>query len=315
MSINFLRKTLLVEEDFDGYVLWKYIKTLREDWTKVFIIKQLRNKEIRVNKKIAVFNYKLKQGDEIEYIDYSPIKKINKKIEQLNLEKLPPLKVVYEDDQIIIVNKEPKVSVQPSHKYLLQNMENRLLNHLSVDLKAHSWRPKFVHRLDHNTCGLLIGAKTYQMHAKLSDDLKNRKIQKWYKCLVFGHFPHPQTTINNWIYQSGDLMMISKEKKNFGKQAISEVKLIKKFSKTSLLEIKLITGRKHQIRAQLSNYGFPVCGDRKYGKNTKENKQFPFTALCAYKLEFLSEDPQLKKVKEKELLIEDIWFEKTKFLI
>lgn len=297
--------TKKVPPDFDNYYLVKYLKIIQPSWTKVFAYKMIRTKNVKVNSNSTTINYRLKDGDLIEIFGSEKVE-----TRALNLSKLKKLRVVYEDEQTLIANKEAKISVQSDEKSAFNNMNNRLLQYLNWDNKSDKWKPVFIHRLDHNTTGLLIAAKSYQSWLILNKAQKEQQIIKKYKALVHGIVNFKERTIKLWLLKQDKKVEVVAPNTKGAKEAITKVKLIKHYfeSNSSLLELELVTGKTHQIRAHLANIKHPIRGDQKYGVE-KNKSEFPYPALCAYKLKF-TENIKIESLKNKEFEIKDIWFEK-----
>ena len=181
-----------------------------------------------------------------------------------------PIEVVYEDSDIIVVNKPKGLVVHPANG----NWDGTLVNAIMAICKdslsgiGGEVRPGIVHRLDKDTSGLLIIAKNDKAHINMSNEIKNRKVKKVYIALVRGIVAENEATINMPIGRSNKDRKKMAVVKN-GKEAITHFKVIKRFDKYTLLEVKIDTGRTHQIRVHLSEIGHPVVGDEIYsnGKN------------------------------------------------
>ncbi|OAL10425.1 pseudouridylate synthase [Candidatus Mycoplasma haematobovis] len=294
-----------VSSDFNNYCLIKYLKLLQPSWTKVFAYKMIRTKNVKINSKSTTINYRLQEGDLVEIFGSEKVK-----IKDLNLSKLKTLKVIYEDENALIANKEVKISVQSDEKSAFNNMNNRLLQHLNWDAGSNKWKPVFIHRLDYNTTGLLIAAKNYQSWQNLNKAQKEQQIIKKYKALVNGIVSFKERIIKLWLLKRDKKVEVVAPNTKGAKEAITKVKLIKHYfaHNSSLLELELVTGKTHQIRAHLASLNYPIRGDQKYGVE-KNKKDFPYPALCAYKLKFL-ESIEIETLKNKEFEIRDIWFEK-----
>lgn len=145
------------------------------------------------------------------------------------------------------------------------------------------------HRLDRNTCGLVIFAKNPEALTILLDKFKNREIQKHYSCLVYGKLPKKEDTLIAYLFKDSkkSQVYISNEQKKGYQKIITSYKVLKYIENTSLLDITLHTGRTHQIRAHLAHIGFPIIGDGKYGIN-EVNKQYKAKTqkLCSYYIKF-----------------------------
>ncbi|CBY92072.1 pseudouridylate synthase [Mycoplasma haemofelis str. Langford 1] len=297
-----IRRTILA--DFDGYCLNKFLKLEQPSWTKVFIYKMIRKKNITINGlKISDIRHRLKEGDVVEFYGCeTPTKPIK-------WEGLKPLRVVFESENLIIVDKEAKMPVQEDDKHPFNHMNNRLLKHLNYS-NREGWKPVFIHRLDLNTTGLLIGAKNYKTFLKLNKSQKSLKIKKSYKALVQGNVSFKKREISCFLLKKDGRVSISREQVEGAKEAKTIANFLHFFPSinSTLLELTLITGRTHQIRAHMSYIKHPIRGDQKYGVE-KDKREFPYPALCAYKIEF-SEDIDLEEVRGKSFQTEDIWFEK-----
>jgi 23S rRNA pseudouridine1911/1915/1917 synthase len=205
-------------------------------------------------------------------------------IEQDNLE----IDILYEDDYIIVINKARNMVVHPGAGNTRNTILNALIDSINKDEFADQERPGIVHRLDKETTGVLIIAKSEKILRKLSEQFKNRTVKKTYIALVYGHLDQRNGLISVPIKRS----KIHRQKMvvNFsGKTAITEYSVLSEgmFDKqvVSLLKINIHTGRTHQIRVHMSYIGHPIVGDKKY--STRSCKNCPEIALHALKIEFL----------------------------
>ena len=208
-------------------------------------------------------SYKVQLGDEIE-VNIPEAKEIGLKPENIELE------IVYEDNDIIVVNKPKGLVVHPANG----NPDGTLVNAIMAICKdslsgiGGEIRPGIVHRLDKDTSGLIIVAKNDQAHINMSKEIKDRQVKKIYIALVRGRVAENEATINMPIGRS------TKDRKKMavrkdGKEAITHFKVIKRYHNYTLLEVKIDTGRTHQIRVHMAEIGHPVVGDMVYssGKN------------------------------------------------
>ena len=227
-------------------------------------IKRLSEEEkIHVNGKVEKTSYKVKNGDNIE-IEIPEAKET--KLEAQNI----PVPVIYEDKDIIVVNKPKGMVVHPANG----NPDGTLVNAILAMCKGSlsgiggEIRPGIVHRLDKDTSGLLIVAKNDEAHIKMSKQIQDRKVEKRYIALVRGNVPDDEATIDMPIARSKvDRKKMAVDKN--GKEAVTHFKVLKRYGNYTLLEIKIDTGRTHQIRVHMSYIGYPVVGDSVYssGKN------------------------------------------------
>ena len=242
----------------DAYVARKFSKLSR-----TMIQKLIEEGKILVNKKVEKISYKVKIGDVIE------INIPNPQESEIKAEDIP-LDIIYEDNDIIVVNKAKGMVVHPANGNYDGTLVNALMSVCKDSLSGIGGkiRPGIVHRLDKDTSGLLIIAKNDISHINMSNQIKDRKVKKIYITLVRGIVAEDEATINMPIGRSKKdrkKMAVRKD----GKEAITHFKVLKRYEKYTLLEVKIDTGRTHQIRVHMSEIGHPVVGDMVYsnGKN------------------------------------------------
>lgn len=241
----------------------KYIKEKQQDLSRMMIQKLLEEGSILVNSKKQKPSYLVQEGDKIEI--HIPEAKPTT-IEPQNI----PLNIIYEDEDIIVVNKEKGMVVHPAVGNSDGTLVNAILAHCKGNLSGigGEQRPGIVHRLDKDTSGLLIVAKNDKAHLQMSKQIEERKVKKVYIALVRGIVPDKEATISMPIGRS------QKDRKKMavvakGKEAITHFEVLERFSKYTLLKVKIDTGRTHQIRVHMAEIGYPVVGDMLYsnGKN------------------------------------------------
>ena len=235
--------------------------------SRVAVKRLIDEEKILVNNKKTKASYKVQENDEITIEEETP-KEIELKAQNI------PLEILYEDNDIIVVNKPKGMVVHPANG----NPDGTLVNavmaicHDSLSGIGGEIRPGIVHRLDKDTSGVIVVAKNDKAHINLSEQIKNHKVEKTYLALVKGFVKENEATINMPIGRSTSnrkKMAVTKS----GKQAITHFKVIKRYKTHkqdyALLEVKIETGRTHQIRVHLSQIGYPIVGDSTYsnGKN------------------------------------------------
>ncbi|MFV1950643.1 MAG: RluA family pseudouridine synthase [Nitrospinota bacterium] len=222
--------------------------------------------KITVNRGIVKTNHSLKGGDRILIIIPQPT---TSSIEPENI----PLDIVYEDDSVIVVNKRAGMVVHPAAGNYSGTMVNAILYHCkNLSGIGGVERPGIVHRLDKDTSGLLMVAKDDLSHQGLSKQLKERTIVRGYTAIVRGILKREdgkiETDIGRHMVDRKRMSVTTKK----GRRAVTEFRVIEKFKDHTLLNLKLKTGRTHQIRVHLSHIGHPVLGDKIYGGNKKYGK-------------------------------------------
>ena len=254
---------IIVQNNEKGVRLDSYITKKLNDLSRANIQRLIEDGNILVNSAKQKISYKVNSGDKIEITIPEP-KKIDLKPQDIKVE------IVYEDNDIIVVNKPKGLVVHPAVGNPDGTLVNAIMNICKDSLSGIGGevRPGIVHRLDKDTTGLLIVAKNDKSHINLSEQIKNREVKKIYIALVRGNIPENEATINMPIGRS------TKDRKKMavvknGKEAVTHFKVIDRFKNYTLLEIKIDTGRTHQIRVHMAEIGYPVVGDMVYsnGKN------------------------------------------------
>ncbi len=223
------------------------------------IKEKIKNGEILVNGEHSKPSYKVKKGDIIETI-YSPPKILEIKGEPINLN------IIYEDDDIIVINKQPDLVIHPAKGNLDGTLINALLYHCSNLPEGFSLdRPGVVHRLDADTTGVIIFAKSEKAHSKLAMQFQNREVTKIYLALVWGRVPMKKGEINAPIGRHPIKRELMSVTPLGSRESITYFEVLKLYNFASILKVMPLTGRTHQIRVHLSHYGYPIIGDHQYG--------------------------------------------------
>ena len=257
-----------------------YIAENFNELSRTMIKKLIESNNILVNDKSEKVSYKVQANDNIS-IDVPKAKETKLKAQEI------PLDIIYEDSDIIVVNKPKGMVVHPANGNPDGTLVNAILSICKNSLSGigGELRPGIVHRLDKDTSGLIIVAKNDKAHINMSEQIKERNVKKTYIALVRGNVPEEEATINMPIGRSTKDRKKMAVTKN-GKQAITHFKVLKRYSKYTLLEIKIETGRTHQIRVHMAEIGYPVVGDAVYS-NGKNEFGIEGQMLHAYKLEFM----------------------------
>ncbi len=248
-----------VNKRIDAYMSGKY-----EDISRVAIQRLLETGKILVNGKKVKASYKVQLNDKITMEEEKAVE-IELKAQNI------PVDIIYEDSDIIVVNKPKGMVVHPANGNPDGTLVNAIMSICKDSLSGIGGeiRPGIVHRLDKDTSGILIVAKNDKAHINLSEQIKEHKVKKTYIALVKGIVKENNATINMPIGRSEkDRKKMAVTKK--GKEAITHFKVLKRYDKYTLLEINIETGRTHQIRVHLSQIGYPIVGDEVYSKGKNE---------------------------------------------
>ncbi|MEG0076568.1 RluA family pseudouridine synthase [Anaerorhabdus sp.] len=257
-----------IDENEAGNRLDKILSEKNEDFSRSRIQQLLDQGLIFVNDEIKKNNYKVKVNDEIT-IDIPEVKELEAFAQDLNLD------ILYEDEDIIVVNKPKGMVVHPG----AGNPDNTLVNGLLYHCKDLSGingvlRPGIVHRIDKDTTGCIVACKNDKAHEAISKQLSNKTCSRDYIAIVHGELPHEYGTIDAPIGRdSKDRQKMTVTDKN-GRDAVTHFRVEERFKGYTLVSFKLETGRTHQIRVHMQYIGFPIVGDPKYSfRNTRNDTE------------------------------------------
>lgn len=268
----------LVEEELEGERLDAFLADMMAELSRTAIKELITSGQVWVDGQIRKPSYRLKEGEEV-LINLPEARPVS--IEPQNL----PLEIIYQDQDIAVVNKPKGMVVHPAHGNWDQTMVNALLYHIK-DLSGINGqlRPGIVHRLDKDTSGVMVVAKHDQAHRSLAEQIKEHSMKREYQALVHGIIKENLGTIEAPIGRSRTdrkKMAVTKD----GKPAISRYRVLERFHNYSLVQVSLLTGRTHQIRVHFSYIKHPVVGDPVYGP-AKQHLELDSQALHACILGF-----------------------------
>ena len=269
-----------VNDEWEGLRIDKYLSSNLDFLSRSYIQKMIQEQNVSVNGKIVKANYCLKVDDEIEF-QLPP--NVEPDIEPENI----PLDVLYEDSDVIVVNKPKGMVVHPAAGHYSGTLVNALMYHCKDSLSGINgvMRPGIVHRIDKDTTGSLIICKNDNSHEIIAEQLKEHSIVRKYRAICMGIIKEDELTINAPIGRHPiERKKMAINDKN-GKTAITHVKVLKRLKNATYIECRLETGRTHQIRVHLSSMGHPLLGDETYG-DTKNKHKLQGQTLHAYILGF-----------------------------
>ncbi|MGN1267207.1 MAG: RluA family pseudouridine synthase [Dorea sp.] len=261
-------------ENEEGERVDKYLAETFEDKSRSYIQKLIKDKLVHVNGKPVKANYRLVLGDRVE-ISFPELKEPDIEPEDLSLD------ILYEDKDVIVINKPKQMVVHPAPGHYSGTLVNGLMYHCGNELSGINgmMRPGIVHRIDMDTTGSLIVCKNDAAHQCLSEQLKEHSINRIYVAIVHGNLKEDDGTVNAPIGRHPtERKKMSTQAKN-GRTAITHYKVLERFGKYTLIQCKLETGRTHQIRVHMSSIGHPLLGDQVYGP-----KKCPFPKLIGQTL-------------------------------
>ena len=307
-------KSFTITKNDSGQRLDKFLIKMLPTMPKSLVYKSLRKKRIKVNgKRITQGEHIIKEADFLEvYINDEFFEEKSEALEFLNLSSAV-LDIVYEDENIIVVNKPQGLSVHADETKTPDTLINRIQKYLynKGEYEPNSdltFAPALAHRIDKNTQGLVIAAKTSEALRIICEKIKYKEIKKTYLCIVCGHLSKDIDTLKAFHRKDEKTKQAVVSDKSFpgSKEMITKYKVLKRYNSHDLVEVDLVTGRTHQIRAHMAHIGHPLLGDGKYGvlgKNPLLNRQ----ALIAYKLkfEFTTDSGVLSYLNNKEIKLKN----------
>ena len=286
-------RTLYINRNDAGQRLDKFLSKAVKAMPKSLMYKGIRTKKIKVNRKRAEIGYILEEGDTVELFISEEFFSDNAS-DSAFMKLTPKLDIVYEDENIMLLDKRPGLIVHSDD----EEDVNTLISHVKAYLyrkgeynpeDEQSFAPALCNRIDRNTGGIVIAAKNAEALRIMNEKIRNDELSKFYLAAVHGHMPKKADTLHGYLRkdQANNIVDISTVKKPGYKEIITKYRVLDEKNELSLVEVELVTGRTHQIRAHFSSIGHPLLGDGKYGVNRDDKKLgYKFQALYAFRLEF-----------------------------
>lgn len=316
-------KEFTINKNDAGQRLDKYITKSFPRIPQSLMYKYIRSKRIKVNGKRSEISYKLVQNDIVSmYINDEFFEETKPKYDFLSAGK--ELNIVYEDENIILTDKPAGLLSHPDGENFVDTAISRIKRYLYEKGEyrpdeENSFAPALVNRIDRNTSGIIIAAKNSASLRILNEKLKKREIHKYYLCVVIGKLKKPNGLIEGYLEKNEkqNRVYISDKSTDKSKYISTVYSVLGYKNGLSLLEVELLTGRTHQIRATFSHLGTPLLGDGKYGTNA-QNKKFggyKKQFLYSYKLTFDFKDDAgiLDYLNQKTFQVENVWFKDAFF--
>lgn len=310
-------RTIEIKENDGGQRLDKYLSKRFKTMPKSLMYKYIRTKYIKLNGKKCDKADFIKAGDVLtlyikdEFFEENPDR-------EYEFTKAPyKLDIVYEDENIILIDKKPGVIVHQDKSYHFDCLVMRVQHYLYKKGEYNpeeekAFTPALVNRIDRNTGGIVIAAKNAESLRILNEKIKTREVEKYYLALLCGKPKYDSGIMKDYLIKnnSANKVKIYKKPVANSKEIITEYRILESDGKKSLAEIKLHTGRTHQIRAHMAFIGCPLVGDSKYGKNKKNFINDKYQALYAYKIKFSfkTDAGKLDYLDGKEFETDNIWF-------
>ncbi len=313
-------RILKIGKNDAGQRLDKFLTKAVKGLPLSMMYKAIRTKKIKVNRARAKENQVLLEGDEIQLFIKDEFFDLPQNDNSALATIKPKLSIIYEDENILLLNKRPGVLVHED----TAGGENTLILHVKAYLYQNgeydpadeqSFAPALCNRIDRNTGGIVIAAKNAASLRAMNEKIKQNEVSKFYLCAAHGKMPKKAETLRGFLRKDSEknLVTVSDTPLKGGKSIETRYRVLREKNGNSLLEVELITGRTHQIRAHLAHVGHPLLGDGKYGKNRAEKgRGYKYQALYAYKLIFdrVGTDSVLSYLEGRAFSIpeSDVWF-------
>lgn len=277
-----VRETFEVTENYDEERLDKFLVILYPKYSRNFFQKLIRNRCVQINGTVEV-----RTSARVHYMDEVSVL-FAEAVETAILPENIPLDILYEDDDVLIVNKPKGMVVHPCAGHYTGTLVNAIMYHCWEQLSGINGeiRPGIVHRIDMNTTGSLIVCKNDQAHRKIAEQIKVHSVNRVYRGIVSGVVKQDEGTIEGNIGRHPTQRKKMAVVTQGGKPAVTHYQVLERFSDTTYMEFRLETGRTHQIRVHMANIGHPLLGDTVYGSQ-KNPYHLTGQTLHAYSIGFL----------------------------
>lgn len=287
-------KILEIRKNDSGQRLDKFLSKAVKAMPPSLMYKSIRTKKIKVNRKRAEISQILNEGDTVQLFLPDELFDTEKDEHKVLAHITPTFNVIYEDDNIILADKPSGLTVQPDEEgdtnTLITQIQAYLFNKGEYDPSSEqSFSPALCNRIDRNTAGIVIAAKNAEALRCMNEVIKERRLTKKYLCAVHGTPQKREATLGGFLFKNSKTNTVTVYDKQIkgSKEILTRYRVLSEKDGVSLVEVELLTGRTHQIRAHMSSIGHPLLGDGKYGINRNDKKSgYKYQALCSYYLRF-----------------------------
>ncbi len=310
-------RLVTISKNDSGQRLDKFLTKAYPNLPQSVLYKCIRTKDVKRNGKRCQSSDRLQEGDVLSL--YWQEEFFQKEPKEYDFLKAPAaLHILYEDENLLLLDKKPGLIVHPDENYHFDSLIARIQHYLYDKgeyrpEEENAFAPALINRIDRNTGGIVMAAKNAEALRIMNQKVKDRELKKLYLCVVCGRLREKDGLLSGYLEknEAQNRVYITAIPKEGAKTIRTKYRVLEEKRDFSLVEVELLTGRTHQIRAHFASIGHPLAGDGKYGKNQVNRKTgFPYQALYSYKLQFTftTDAGILEYLNGREFQVENVWF-------